>query len=74
MHTELEGRAPGEETPDTAARYVGFWERFLAFVVDSAWVSVIIGLVLAAAYGGNLTLTDSPLGGLRVILTLPLPD
>ena len=27
-----------------------------------------------AAYGGNLTLTDSPLGGLRVILTLPLPD
>ena len=49
MHTELEGRAPGEETPDTAARYVGFWARFLAFVVDSAWVGVSIGLVLAAA-------------------------
>ena len=27
-----------------------------------------------AAYGGQLTLTDSPLGGLRVRLTLPLPD
>jgi len=27
-----------------------------------------------AAYGGQLTLTDSPLGGLRVVLTLPLPD
>ncbi|HBP92265.1 MAG TPA: ATP-binding protein, partial [Alcanivorax sp.] len=27
-----------------------------------------------AAYGGQLTLTDSPLGGLRVRLALPLPD
>lgn len=27
-----------------------------------------------AAYGGDLRLTDSPLGGLRVTLTLPLPD
>ena len=27
-----------------------------------------------AAYGGQLTLTDSPLGGLRAVLTLPLPD
>ena len=79
MHTELEGRAPGEETPDTAARYVGFWARFLAFVVDSAWVSVIIGLVLAAAYGGNLSArADDPaatviqllLGAAAIILFL----
>lgn len=27
-----------------------------------------------AAYGGDLTLIDSPLGGLRVTLSLPLPD
>ena len=34
--------------------YVGFWARFLAFIVDSIWVSIIIGLILMAVYGGSL--------------------
>ena len=41
--------------------YVGFWARFLAFIVDSIWVSIIIGLILMAVYGGSLPAADSPL-------------
>jgi uncharacterized RDD family membrane protein YckC len=32
-------------------RYAGFWIRFVAFVVDSLLVSVIIGPIAAALYG-----------------------
>ncbi len=41
------------EVPDTDPRYVGFWARFLAFIVDSIWVTIIIGLIVVAADGGN---------------------
>ena len=31
--------------------YVGFWARFLAFIVDSIWASIIVGLIVGAIYG-----------------------
>lgn len=34
-------------------QYVGFWARFLAFVIDNLWVSFVVVLVLVAAYGQN---------------------
>ncbi len=43
----------GQSGDSTAAQphYVGFWARFLAFLVDSIWVTIIVGLVLVAIYG-----------------------
>ena len=61
MEEQLATSAPGKEAPDTEPRYVGFWARFLAFVVDSIWVAIIIGLIVAVAYGGSLTASaDDP--------------
>lgn len=36
-------------------RYVGFWARFFAFLVDSLWVGLLLGVVLFALYGDQLT-------------------
>jgi uncharacterized RDD family membrane protein YckC len=33
--------------------YVGFWKRFIAFLVDSAVVSVVLLPVMLAVYGGG---------------------
>ena len=52
MDQRLATNTPGEEASDTDAHYVGFWARFLAFIVDSIWVTIIIGLIVVAAYGG----------------------
>ena len=41
-------------------RYVGFWARFLAFVVDSIWVSIILGLGVLAVQGGSQSSADGP--------------
>ena len=35
-------------------RYVGFWVRFFAFLVDSLWVGILVGVVLFALYGDQL--------------------
>jgi len=32
-------------------RYVGFWARFLAFIIDNLWVSIVLVLVLIAVFG-----------------------
>ena len=34
-------------------RYVGFWARVLAMIIDSLWISVILGLVVVAIFGGD---------------------
>ena len=34
-------------------RYVGFWARFLAFVIDNIWVSFVLLVVLFAVFGQN---------------------
>jgi len=34
-------------------QYVGFWARFLAFVIDNIWVGFVVVLVLVAVYGQN---------------------
>ncbi len=49
-------------------RYVGFWARFVAFIVDSIWVSIIIGLILLAVYGGSLPAADSPVATIIQLL------
>jgi uncharacterized RDD family membrane protein YckC len=54
MDPQPANHAPENEASHTEVQYVGFWERFLAFVVDSIWVSIVIGLIVAAAYGGSL--------------------
>lgn len=40
------GAGVGAET-----RYVGFWARLLAFVLDSIWVGIVLGIVVAAFFG-----------------------
>ena len=32
-------------------RYVGFWARFLAMVIDNIWVTIVLLLVLMAMFG-----------------------
>lgn len=34
-------------------QYVGFWKRFIAFLVDSAFVLVVLSPVMIALYGGG---------------------
>ena len=34
----------------TAPRYVGFWLRFVAFIIDSIWTSIVIGIVIALLF------------------------
>ena len=34
-------------------RYVGFWARVLAMIIDSLWISVILVLVVVAVFGGD---------------------
>ena len=34
-------------------RYVGFWARFLAFVIDNIWVSFVLLVVLFLVFGQN---------------------
>ena len=70
MEREPATGAPAEEAPDTDPRYVGFWPRFLAFTVDSVWVALIIGLIVAAAYGGKLS--ASPEGPAATMIQLLL--
>ena len=66
MEEQLATSTPGAEAP----RYVGFWARFLAFIVDSIWVSIIIGLVVAAAFGGSVTASADDLAGTVIQLLL----
>ena len=51
MQEQLSNSAGGASQP----RYVGFWARFFAFLVDSLWVSIVLGVVLFALYGDQLT-------------------
>ncbi len=32
-------------------RYVGFWARFLAMLIDNVWVTIVVVLVLMAIFG-----------------------
>jgi len=34
-------------------RYVGFWARVLAFIIDSIWVGIVLGIVVVAFFGQN---------------------
>ena len=49
-------------TGDTAQpRYVGFWVRFIAFIIDSIWTGIVIGIVISLLYGDAiLALADLP--------------
>lgn len=49
MQEQLNNSAGGAAQP----RYVGFWARFLAFVIDNIWVSFVLVLVLIAVFGQN---------------------
>jgi uncharacterized RDD family membrane protein YckC len=47
-------------SPGAAAqpRYVGFWARFLAMLIDNLWIGVILMLVIFAIYGQDfMTMT-----------------
>ncbi len=66
MEEQLVTSTPAAEAP----RYVGFWARFLAFIVDSIWVSIIIGLVVAAAFSGSVTPSADDLAGTVIQLLL----
>ena len=42
-----------DNLPPREPKYVGFWKRFLAFLIDSLVVSVILSPVMLALYGGG---------------------
>lgn len=43
----MENSSSGSRSPE----YVGFWKRFVAFLIDMFIVTVLVGLVLFALYG-----------------------
>jgi uncharacterized RDD family membrane protein YckC len=57
------------------ARYVGFWLRVLAAVVDSVWVTLVLVPVLLALYGRDYFEPFSGAGGgaLDTLINLALP-
>ena len=46
-------------SPGAAAqpRYVGFWARFLAMLIDNLWVGIILMLAILAVYGQDFMIT-----------------
>jgi len=42
-----------DNLPPPEPRYVGFWKRFLAFLVDSLAVTVVLAPLMLALYGGG---------------------
>ena len=40
----------------TVARYAGFWERFLAIVIDAVIISAATGTVFVATFGGGMAI------------------
>ena len=42
-----------ENAPPNQPEYVGFWKRFLAFLIDSLVVVVVLSPVMLALYGGG---------------------
>ena len=45
--------AEAEATPQRSFRYVGFWKRFVAFLIDTFILIVVIVPLLVAIYGLN---------------------
>ena len=42
----------------TPPRYVGFWARFLAMIIDTIWTSILLGLLILAIFGTSFTAID----------------
>jgi uncharacterized RDD family membrane protein YckC len=39
------------EAPAGEPRFVGFWLRFVAFIVDSIWTTIVVGLIVLVVLG-----------------------
>ncbi len=39
------------EAPASEPEFVGFWLRFVAFIIDSIWAMIVVGLILAVVLG-----------------------
>ena len=51
METQATSRDADSDAPVAKPAYVGFWIRFLAFLVDSIWAMVVVALVAAVILG-----------------------
>jgi len=68
-------------------RYVGFWARFLAFLIDNLWVTILLAFVVMATIGdefmayvamvsdGSMEMADMPTrgAGVSILTNLLLP-
>ena len=55
----------------TTTRYVGFWARFLAFVIDSICVLLLTVPLMFAVYGQATSPTPFALGDILINIVLP---
>ncbi|GMQ75096.1 MAG: RDD family protein [Gammaproteobacteria bacterium] len=83
MEQQITNGAGGAAEP----RYVGFWARFLAMLIDNLWVSLLLALFVMAflgddfmAYvtmvsGGSMEMADMPTqsAGVSILAQLLLP-
>jgi uncharacterized RDD family membrane protein YckC len=61
---ETPGVAPVAETPRVApVEYVGFWSRFLAFLIDTLVVTVVLVPLMLAIYGRQYFSLEGQLSG-----------
>lgn len=51
MEAQVANHPAASPVAHAEPRYVGFWARVLAFIVDSIWVSIILAVVVAAFFG-----------------------
>ncbi|HZQ73422.1 MAG TPA: RDD family protein [Burkholderiales bacterium] len=66
--------SPSEAAPSRSVEYVGFWKRFVAFVIDMLIVFVVVGLALFALYGQLMAVQSDAVNwtvnGLLVVATI----
>ena len=67
-----QGRGMKPEHVDNIGAYVQFERRIHEQQGSGLGLAIVDDL--ARLYGGRIELADSPLGGLRVVLALPLAD
>ena len=70
METQVDSENAGSEKVDGKPTYVGFWIRFVAFVVDSIWTMLALVLLAALILGqpdiDMETVSQDPVGTLAL--------
>ena len=54
----MQNQIDSREARTAPPRYVGFWARFLAMIIDTIWTSILLGLLVVAIFGTGFMAID----------------